>query len=380
MKAAEYGTQTNAAAAFVATNSICQGEHVPILWPQIFATSHVIHFAHTSFKWRNLASHNAGVTVVIVGISKHPKVITKEVEHINAYLASGKNAIVIPVSKSQNGRALMELGNMPKDGGHLILDVPEMQSLIEAYPNAGKFIRRYLGSKEMIRGEARYCLWISDEEKEEALQIPPIRDRVAKVAAFRAASKAAETRPAAAFSHRFRQIQAVATTHTLVVPRVSSESRPYLPVGLLPENTIISDSAFALYDAPLWNLALIASRLHLVWIATVCGKLETRLRYSNTLGWNTFPIPRLTTKQKTDLTYSAEDILLARERHYPATIADLYAPGKMPADLAAAHECNDELIDRIYVGRRFKSDSDRLETLFAMYARELNTAQLKKTP
>jgi len=154
-----------------------------------------------------------------------------------------------------------------------------------------------------------------------------------------------------------------------VVPKVSSEGRPYLPVGLLSSFSIVSDNAFALYDAPLWNMALIASRLHLVWVKTVCGQLETRLRYSNSMGWNAFPVPPLTDKNKADLKRCAEDILLAREHHFPATIADLYDPDNMPADLRAAHERNDEVLERIYIGRRFKNDTERLEKLFDLYTK-----------
>jgi hypothetical protein len=153
------------------------------------------------------------------------------------------------------------------------------------------------------------------------------------------------------------------------VPIHSSESRAYLPVGLLPHGGIISNAAYGIYDAPLWNMVIIASRLHLVWIATVCGKLETRYRYSNTLGWNTFPIPSLTEKNKADLTKCAENILLAREAHFPATIADLYDPEAMPTDLRAAHDHNDEVLERIYIGRRFKNDTERLEKLFELYTK-----------
>jgi hypothetical protein len=153
----------------------------------------------------------------------------------------------------------------------------------------------------------------------------------------------------------------------IVVPRVSSEERPFLPVGLLGCDSVVGDRNFAIYDAELWNMAIIASNLHRIWIGAVCGKLETRFLYSNTLGWNTFPVPTLTEKQKSDLTRCAEDILLAREAHFPATIADLYDPDDMPADLRAAHERNDEVLERIYIGRRFKNDTERLEKLFALY-------------
>jgi len=170
----------------------------------------------------------------------------------------------------------------------------------------------------------------------------------------------------AARAHQMREMY-FGQSHTIAIPRTSSESRPFLPAGLLGASERVTSEAFALYDAPLWNLALIASRLHLVWIATVCGKLETRYRYSNTLGWNTFPLPTLTEKNKADLTACAEGILLAREAHFPATIADLYDPAAMPANLRAAHERNDEVLERIYIGRRFRNDTERLEKLFALY-------------
>jgi hypothetical protein len=186
---------------------------------------------------------------------------------------------------------------------------------------------------------------------------------------MRLESDAASTRAFADRPHRFKQIQGRGVESSIVIPKVTSEERPYLPVGLLSSDSIVSDNAFALYDAPLWNMALVASRLHLIWIATVCGKLETRYRYSNTLGWNTFPVPTLTEKNKADLTRCAEDILLAREAYFPATIADLYEPDSMPADLREAHERNDEVLERIYIGRRFRNDTERLEKLFELYTK-----------
>jgi len=166
---------------------------------------------------------------------------------------------------------------------------------------------------------------------------------------------------------------------TIVVPIHTSETREYLPVGLLPADSVVTNAVCALYDAPLWNIAIIASRLHLVWIATVCGKLETRYRYSNTLGWNTFPVPLLTEQNKVDLTACAEGILLAREAHFPATIADLYDPDTMPDNLRHAHERNDEVLERIYIGRRFKNDTERLEKLFELYTK-MTAAASKAAP
>jgi hypothetical protein len=187
---------------------------------------------------------------------------------------------------------------------------------------------------------------------------------------FRLRSDASSTRDFAQKPHRFVQIAGTALNHSLAVAKVSSERRLYLPVDLLSSDAIISDLLFALYDAPLWNMAIIASRLHLVWVATVCGKLKTDFRYSNTLGWNTFPVPKLTEQNKADLTRCAENILMVRERHFPATIADLYNPEQMPEDLLLVHEQNDEVLERIYIGRRFKNNTERLETLFSLYSQQ----------
>ncbi|OYV48659.1 MAG: lactate dehydrogenase, partial [Acidocella sp. 20-58-15] len=382
MKAADYGTHTNAVAAFVATNSICQGQQVPILWPLVFKTGHEIVVAHTSFKWANLASHNAGVTVVIVGISNHVgkmrrlfsigddgTTVLRETENINAYLVAAPNIEVEGVSRPISGLATMQFGNHPYYGAPLIFSASEAERIRKADPRASQFIRPLYGSQEFISATPRACLWISDGQAVEAATIPAIAERMkAVVVARRAAKQDKAAQKLAETPYRFRD-QETAEDHVLVVPRVSSENRPCLPVGLLGADAIIQDAAFALYDAPLWNMALIASRLHLVWIGTVCGKLKTDYRYSNTLGWNTFPVPTLTEKNRADLTRCAEDILLARETHFPATIADLYNPDHMPADLHEAHERNDEVLERIYIGRRFRNDTERLEKLFELYTK-----------
>ena len=381
MKAADYMRVTRAASAFVTTNSINQGQQVAILWPAVFATGSEIAFAHTSFKWANLASHNAGVTVAIVGMSTDPgtvrrlysidedgETVRREASSINAYLAVGANVIVSAASKPVAGLAGMSFGNMPRDGGNLLLTRDETESLGLTPAQKARFIRRIYGSAEFIRGLSRYCLWIEDEHLEEALAIPSIRSRVEAVRAMRLESRDKGANQMASRAHQFREMNIVIES-TIIVPRHSSESRDYLPVGYMAPGTVIADSSFALYDAPLWHLALIASRLHLVWIGTVCGKLKTDFRYSNTLGWNTFPVPMLTEKNRADLTASAEHILLAREAHFPATIADLYASDRMPENLRAAHDRNDEVLERIYIGRRFRNDTERLEKLFELYTK-----------
>jgi len=382
MKAADYGLQTSAASAFVVTNSICQGQQVSILWPSIFATGQAIEFAHTSFKWTNLASHNAGVIVIIVGLSnvagKRKRLYTLDADgtalervcgNINPYLVDGPNLVVDTRRDPPKDRASMLFGNMPRDGGHLLAPPEEKAAAGRGDPIFEKYLRRFIGSEDFIQGKVRYCLWIEQDQWANAARSPAIARRLEAVRAMRLSSKAGSTRDYAKAPYRFVQIQGNAQQSALIVPRHSSERRRYLPVGLLDAGAVVADSAFALYDAPLWSLALIASRLHLVWIAAVCGKLKTDYRYSNTLGWNTFPIPTLTQKNKVDLTRCAEDILLAREVHFPATSADLYDPEAMPENLRQAHERNDEVFERIYIGRQFRNDTERLEKLFLLYAR-----------
>ena len=379
IKAADYSSSANCDFAFVATNSICQGQQVPFLWPLIFGEGLEIKFAHTSFKWANLASNNAGVTVVIVGLSKNAGgkrpiyavsfdnlVDVKAVPFINAYLIAGPNVIVSKAMQPISALSTMDFGNKADDGGHLTLSSDEVEMLMLNSQQRKTFIKRFFGSKELINGETRFCLWVKDQDLNEAKSIPSINARIEQVKRARLKSKDAYAQSLASRAHQFKTPR-LAEQSVIVTPRVSSENRPYLPVGYLTNGYVIGDRNFAVYDAPLWNLALIASRLHWVWIGAVCVRLEMRFSYSNTLGWNTFPVPTLTDKNKADLTKCAEDILLARESHFPSTIADLYDPDSMPANLREAHERNDEVLERIYIGRRFRNDTERLEKLFELY-------------
>ena len=384
MKAAEYGTTTNAASALVTTNSVCQGQQVALLWPNIFKSGHEIEFAYTSFKWANLASHNAGVIVIIIGISnvgqKRKRLYSPDPDgsirekicsNINPYLVDGPNLVVETRREPPKECAPMLFGNMPRDGGHLIVSPWEKTLYGSEDPLFLKYLRRFVGSEDLIQGKTRYCLWVDRSEYENSLKSPVIAQRLEAVSGMRLSSKAGSTRDFAKTPYRFVQIQGLAHVSTIVVPRHSSERRAYLPAGLLDPAAIVADSAFAIYDAPLWNLAMIVSRLHLVWIAAVCGKLKTDYRYSNTLGWNTFPIPLLTDKNKSDLNSAAANILLRREAYYPATISEMYDPNRMASEfpeLQQAHDVNDEILERIYLGRRFKNDTERLEKLFALYA------------
>lgn len=383
-KAADYARHAEASSAFVTTNSICQGQQVALLWPLILSDQKIIHFAHTSFKWSNLASHNAGVTVAIVGLSEQTggakrifsigedgDTNVKLCENINPYLIAGPNVLIKKSTKSLSGLPKMTLGNVPYDGGNLLLDSQECQSLRKLSEDHRGFIKKFVGSAEFIRGISRYCLWIADAEFDRASKLPEIASRIERVRKMRLSSSDSGTRALAKRPHQMREVNK-GRQSTIVVPRVSSENRPYLPVGLVDAETVIGDKNYAMYDAPLWCVALIASRMHIVWIGAVCVRLRTDFSYGSTLGWNTFPLNKLTEQNKADLTQCAENILLAREAHFPATIADLYDPEVMPEDLRRAHEENDEVLERIYIGRRFRNDTERLEKLFELYTKMMS--------
>ncbi|MCS3731321.1 class I SAM-dependent DNA methyltransferase [Bradyrhizobium betae] len=381
IKAADYGKITGSVAAFVSTNSICQGQSVSILWPVLFGSGCEIRFACTSFKWSNLASNKAGVTVAIVGIGPAKNTPCRLYEHdeqngvhvregtsITPYLTLGPRIIVSKRDQPIGDVSVMEFGNKPSDGGHLLLQPAELDSLGLDAEQRKRFIRRIFGSDDFINGGSRLCVWIENPHLAEAQTIESLKARIDSVRAVRLASRDKGANALAKRAHQLKLMR-IGENRTIVVPGVSSERRTYLPAGLIDNRTTLTNLAFGLYDAPIWNMALVVSRLHLIWIATVCGKMKTDFRYSNTLGWNTFPVPTLTDKNKADLTNCAEDILLAREAHFPATIAELYDPEKMPADLREAHERNDETLERIYVGRRFRNDTERLEKLFELYTK-----------
>jgi hypothetical protein len=376
--ARKFMDHTAAEAAFVTTSSLCEGLQVSVLWPHITRDNVEIKFAHRPFAWANLAAKNAGVTVVIVGLSNQGPIKKKlfladeqvwEIDNLTPYLTPGKTVFVGTASDPISDLPKMVMGSMPRDGGHLIMSASDASMLQGKYPSARHMIRRYLGSEDLIKGLQRNCIWVEDNDREQAMEIPEFVERFNSVRKMRSESTLKSTRDFAEYPYRFVYLAGRSKFLTIAIGRVSSIRRPYLPADLLDKNSVPSDALFAIYDAPVWVLALITSKLHINWIASVCGKLKTDFRYSNTLGWNTFPVPKLTEKNKTDLTRCAEDILLAREAHYPATIADLYDPEKMPADLRAAHDRNDETLERIYIGRRFRNDTERLEKLFELYTR-----------
>jgi hypothetical protein len=374
-KASDYALTTRCEFAFVTTNSVSQGTQIPIYWPHLFKKGLEINFAHQSFRWSNNAFYNAGVTCVILGIGlpRSDKIIIdgeqkRNVRHINAYLTPSDALVVEPLSQPLSRVNRMRYGNLPGDGNCLTLTMSERDKLIGADPKMSEIIIPLFGAQEFIRGLQRYCLWIDDQNLDYAMKNDFVRNRIEGVRRVRTESPDPSYNALADRPHQFRD-RKLGEYWTILIPTISSETRNFLPVVLYPKKTGTTNQAYALYDAPLWHLSIISSRLHLVWIATVCGKLETRYRYSNTLGWNTFPFDAATDKNLDDLTRCAQNILFAREAHFPATIAELYDPDEMPNDLRRAHEENDEVLERIYIGRRFRNDTERLEKLFDLYTK-----------
>ncbi|KIC23383.1 class I SAM-dependent DNA methyltransferase [Leisingera sp. ANG-S3] len=384
-KAAEFIRGRNSKAALVATNSVCQGYSVAALWPHVLGEDLEIGFAHKDFKWRNNASSNAAVICSIVGVQSKSKaskrLFLNDVEtladRINAYLVSGPQTYVETQRRSIFDLPFMPRGNQPTEGGALLLSPDEKREFLTEDPRTAKFIRRFMGSMEVVRGIERHCLWIGDSELQEAMSIAPIRARIERCKEIRVNMKDAGGRKLAERPHQFRDLLAP-KAHAILIPSVTSERRPYLPVDMVGADVISSNLNFALYDAPEWCVALIASRLHLVWIGTVCGKLKSDFRYSNTLGWNTFPVPRFTPGQLEQLNASARMILKTRYMHHPKTIAELYDPDKIPDDLREVHRQNDELLESMYIGRPFRNDTERLEKLFKLYAARVE--KLKSEP
>lgn len=373
-KATLYIKKSVSKCAFVSTNSICQGDSVSLLWPNVFVENVEIIFAYQSFKWSNNAKYNATVTVVIVGLGQKSTIKKKLYNgsgllslcnNINAYLLDASNLIINRCPSSISNLPEMVFGNKPTDGGFLVLTKDERDEILKSYPVAEKIIRMYQGADSFINGGLRYCLWIDDKNVNLAYSIPPIKERLEKVKAFRLASKAKSTRLYANRPYLFKQ-RAHIDTDSIIVPSVSSEKRRYLPVGMLDEKSIISNASQAIYHADMFVLGLLCTHIHVVWLSAIGGKLETRYRYS-VLVYNSFPFPSISDTKKSEIEEAATNVLLARENYPEKTLADLYDPEKMPEDLRAAHEKLDAIVESCYPGAPFPNDEARLECLFKLY-------------
>lgn len=377
VKAALLNRQVKAPFAFVITNSLCQGQQVPITWAILKELGCHIRFAHTSFIWEGQGKTRVGVTVVIVGLDQEtggPRHLyshggRRAVEHINAYLTTHRVDIVAPARCPLFSGVAMDYGVYYSKSSGLLLSPREKEDLLgQGFPP--KLIRRFLGSIEFINGIERYCLWLDDTDLQRALEFPAVRERIESVRRDRLSSRDFWVNRLAVKPHQFREFKGD-ENFKIFIPIVSSINRHYLPVGVANETIIPTNKAFYIPNAPLWCLSVLASRMHLIWISAVCGHLRSDYSYSNTLGWNTFPLPALTDIDKIRLTECAQNILDARHQYPAATLADLYDMGHMPEPLRQAHERNDESLERLYANRRFNGDGERLQTLFDLYARRM---------
>lgn len=419
LRGTDYARETGSPFAFVSTNSIVQGAAVPTLWPYLLEGLE-IRFAHRSFKWSNLAAHNAGVTCVIVGMGPKAETVeavpdrrhdliddlmslgsasrsgapspkrlfdgdtVRDVEVIGPYLAPGVTTIVnkrrIPLAQDFE---TMVFGNMPNNGEALLLDRNERDGLIMTHPETQRFMRRLYGSQELLKGIERWCLWVRPDEVQAAQAISELAKRFDQVRALRLKSTRAQTVRLADTPWAFDP-QNEASSHTIIVPRPASKDRDYLPVDVKDKSNIISSEAFGIFDGAIWQAAVLSSRLHRLWLETVGGRLKEDPRYSNQLVWNTFPLPPLSDRRKAELEEHWWEIDLARkEAGFGRTLGDLYAPAKMPAVLRRTHEELDATVETIFGSRRYRSDADRIEHMLQLYERmiaaeEKNTAKTSK--
>jgi len=384
-KGAEYIANTNTKVAFVSTNSICQGEQVSLLWPYIFNKNVEISFAYTSFKWKNNAKDNAGVSVIIIGLSAPNEndkyIFTDNLKHtvpnINAYLIGGKkNTYVFSKNTPLSNLPNMNFGNMPADGGKLLFSTSEKDAFILKEPNSAKWFKKLVNAQEHLNGRERWCLWLEGITEKEINNSPKIKSVVDEVKKIREKS----SRPQLAkIPHLFAQITQPADKNCIIVPRVSSENRTYIPIDYLDGNNKVTDSFFTVVTDHVHVFAVITSLMHMVWLKVVGGKLETRYQYSKNVVYNTFPFPEITENQKKELEKHVYKVLEEREHHSEKTLAQLYDPDKMPDGLREAHHQLDLAVERCYRAKPFETDEERLEFLFKLYEQMIEEEKSKGT-
>ncbi|MBD8019087.1 class I SAM-dependent DNA methyltransferase [Kaistella pullorum] len=374
IKATNYIKSPQQKYAFVSTNSITQGEQVSLLFPYILSRNQEIFFAHQSFKWQNNAKGNAGVAVIIVGIrmaSNEKKVLFSEnlqivSTNINPYLINAPNNLVYPRNTPLSAFPEMIKGSSPGDNGNLLLDNSEREEILQAEPDAEKFIKKYIGAYEFMHSIDRYCIYVTDENLEDAHNISSFKGRFGKVADFRKQSTKVATQNKAKIPYFFDENKH-REEDFLLIPQTGSERREYLPIGYFDKSNIVSNAVRVIYTSETWIFGVLSSKIHMVWIRAIAGRLKTDMQYSNTLCYNTFPFPEIPTKQKEIINQYVFAILDERAKFPQKTMAWLYNPDTMPKDLKNAHRELDEAIERCYRLAPFTSDAERLEYLFKMY-------------
>lgn len=377
IKGAEYIKKTKSKCAFVSTNSICQGEIVEPLWTAIYKSGVNIDFAYTSFKWKNNARKNAAVICVIVGLSciNKQKVLfvgneKRYVNSISPYLTDGAQLVVSKQTKPISSLPIIIRGCMPYDGGNLILSLSEKNELTSEIGN-DKYVKELYSAADYIKGNIRYCLWISDEDEKDALKYSSIYERVEKTKKMRLSSSDEGANALAEKPYQFREFISCEDS-TLVIPSTSSENRIYIPMGYANNQMVVTNAMYMIRSCPVWVFGVCSSSMSMVWMKTIGGKLKTDYRYTS-LCYNTFPFPKLTEKKKLEIEAAAEDVLLTREDYPGATLADLYDPDKMPKELLEAHQKLDDVVESCYPGYPFANDEARLECLFKLYEKMTKT-------
>lgn len=358
--------------AFVSTNSICQGEQVSLLWRRLFDSNVEIYFAYNSFKWANNAKFNAGVTVIIVGLrnsTTSKKILFNDksytlVDNISPYLTNSNTVFVDNTNSSISGFPQMNFGNMPTDNGLLLFTTQEKDEFLQNNPDTKKKFKPLLSADEFLNGKNRYCIWLNGIEENECLQHPSIVSIINKLREVRLKS----SRPQLAeVPHLFEQITQPEGFDFVLVPRHSSENRDYIPMGFCDRYYIASDSCLLVAINDIWLFGILTSKMHMAWVKVVGGRLETRYRYSATLCYNTFPFPKITEAKRQEIEDAAFKVLAAHEQHTQKTLAQMYDPDKMPANLRDAHNHLDRIVESCYRSAPFTSDEERLEHLFALY-------------
>lgn len=386
VKGADYIEGTRAELAFVTTNSVSQGEHVGLMFPMIFAKNIEIGFAYTSFKWENNARRNAGVTVAVIGLRVarpgekyiYTDDLKLQASNINGYLAEGSDLIVTARRSPLSELPAISNGSMPNDDGNLLISLKERDALLAADERSAAFIKAFTGTDEFIDGVYKFAVWVTEEEVDEVADINELAARIERVRLHRLKSTRAATSRLARTPWRFAEIRHQKAP-AIVIPRHSSERRDYIPMGYVGPESIVGDSASAVYGAEAWVFALLTSRMHMAWTRTVGGRIKSDYRYSNTIVYNNFPVPLLSDAVKEELAIAALRVLDVREYHCEMSLAELYDPDAMPADLRAAHAQVDALVDSIYSKSGYETDEQRLSDLFAMYE-AMTTEESAKAP
>ena len=381
LKAAQFIQGTTIVCAFVSTNSISQGEQVSVLWDELFKRYRIkIHFAHRTFAWSSEARGKAAVHCVIVGFAAfdtkrkllyeyedikgeaHEVVAT----NITPYLTDGGDVVIGKRSRPLCAVPEMGIGNKPIDGGNYLFTAEEKEEFLKLEPFAAPFFRRWVGAIEFLNGHERWCLWLGECPPDVLRQMPQAMRRVEAVRQLRLASKSKPTRDIAAKPTRFH-VENMPRSEYLATPKVSSERRYYVPIGFMPPETFCSDLMFIARDATLYHFGVLSSLMHMAWMRAVCGRLKSDFRYSNTLVYNNFPWPEPTPTQVATIETAAQGVLDTRARFPKSTLADLYDPNTMPAELMKAHRMLDKAVDTAYRRQPFDSERHRVEYLFSHY-------------